>query len=106
MGNICIGKRKGTLHFIRFPTSEMHLFLELAKSKGLATFASTICATGGGAYKFEDNFKRVSFFLSFLFIFYYKKFFFYIRSLKNVQFIFIVHIIFSFVSIIFPTEYN
>lgn len=54
-----IGKRKGTLHFIRFPTTEMSPFLMLAKSKGLAFMASTICATGGGAYKFESDFKRV-----------------------------------------------
>lgn len=59
MDNLIIGKRKGTLHFIRFPTSEMNPFLALAKSKGLATMASTICATGGGAYKFEEDFKRV-----------------------------------------------
>ncbi|KAB7502247.1 Pantothenate kinase 1 [Armadillidium nasatum] len=58
MDNLIIGKRKGTLHFIRFPTSEMNPFLALAKSKGLATMASTICATGGGAYKFEEDFKR------------------------------------------------
>jgi pantothenate kinase len=34
-------------------------FLELAKSKGLATLVTTVSATGGGAYKFEDNFRRV-----------------------------------------------
>lgn len=54
-----IRRRKGTLHFIRFPTSEMGNFLELAKSKGLATLVTTVSATGGGAYKFEDNFRRV-----------------------------------------------
>lgn len=53
--------RKGTLHFIRFPTSEMGNFLELAKSKGMATLVTTVCATGGGAYKFEDNFREVIF---------------------------------------------
>lgn len=60
MDNVRMGKRYGTLHFIRFPTSEMPAFLELAKSKGMATLSSTICATGGGAYKFEADFKRVS----------------------------------------------
>ncbi|XP_018013760.1 pantothenate kinase 3-like isoform X2 [Hyalella azteca] len=59
MDNVRMGKRSGTLHFIRFPTSEMPAFLELAKSKGMATLASTICATGGGAYKFEQDFRRV-----------------------------------------------
>lgn len=59
MENVQVGHRTGTLHFIRFPTSEMPQFLELSKSKGMATLASTICATGGGAYKFEQDFQRV-----------------------------------------------
>lgn len=58
MDNVKIGGRTGTLHFIRFPTSQMTTFLELAKSKGMATLASTVCATGGGAYKFEEDFRR------------------------------------------------
>lgn len=58
MDNVEIQGHIGTLHFIRFPTSEMRVFLELAKSKGIATLASTVCATGGGAYKFEEDFKR------------------------------------------------
>ncbi|XP_042855906.1 pantothenate kinase 3-like isoform X2 [Penaeus japonicus] len=58
MEKVRVGGRVGTLHFIRFPTSEMPLFLELSKSKGMATLASTICATGGGAYKFEEDFQR------------------------------------------------
>lgn len=60
MDNVLIRGRKGTLHFIRFPTSEMGNFLALAKSKGMATLVTTVCATGGGAYKFEDNFRKVS----------------------------------------------
>lgn len=55
-----MGNRVGTLHFIRFPTSEMDQFLQLAKSKGFASLSSTICATGGGAYKFESDFLKVS----------------------------------------------
>ncbi|KAK7079853.1 Pantothenate kinase 1, partial [Halocaridina rubra] len=58
MEKVRVGNRVGTLHFIRFPTSEMPQFLELSKSKGMATLASTICATGGGAYKFEKDFQR------------------------------------------------
>jgi len=54
-----IGERKGIIHFIRFPTSEMANFLALAESKGMATLASTVCATGGGAFKFERNFYDV-----------------------------------------------
>lgn len=60
MNNVRIRGRQGTLHFIRFPTSEMGNFLALAKSKGMANLVTTVCATGGGAFKFEDNFKKVS----------------------------------------------
>ena len=38
----------------------MKNFLDLAKQKGMADMASTVCATGGGAYKFENDFKMVS----------------------------------------------
>lgn len=55
-----IGGRSGSLHFIRFPTSEMNSFIELAKAKNFPHLAKSICATGGGAYKFEEDFKRVS----------------------------------------------
>ncbi|XP_054168387.1 pantothenate kinase 3-like isoform X2 [Oppia nitens] len=58
MNNCCINGRYGTLHFIRFPSTEMPVFVKLAKSKGIANMASTICATGGGAFKFEAEFKR------------------------------------------------
>jgi len=58
MDNCCINGRYGTLHFIRFPTSEMSVFIKLAKSKGIAQLASTVCATGGGAFKFEADFKK------------------------------------------------
>jgi type II pantothenate kinase len=56
MNNVMIGGRKGSIHFIRFPTAEMLNFLDFAKSKGMATLSSTVCATGGGAYKFEKQF--------------------------------------------------
>jgi type II pantothenate kinase len=36
----------------------MNAFVALAKEKGMADLASTVCATGGGAYKFEPDFKR------------------------------------------------
>ncbi|GLG95892.1 hypothetical protein R5R35_005584 [Gryllus longicercus] len=58
MDDVYIRGRRGTLHFIRFPTSEMDNFLTLARNKGMATLVSTVCATGGGAYKFEQNFKK------------------------------------------------
>ena len=37
---------------------QMNAFIALAKEKGMADLASTVCATGGGAYKFEPDFKR------------------------------------------------
>lgn len=60
MDDVHIRGRRGSLHFIRFPTSEMGNFLQLAKSKGMAQLVTTVCATGGGAFKFEQNFKDVS----------------------------------------------
>ncbi|CAD7080962.1 unnamed protein product [Hermetia illucens] len=58
LDNIEIRGRTGSLHFIRFPTSEMGNFLNLAKAKGMAQLVTTVCATGGGAFKFENNFKE------------------------------------------------
>lgn len=58
MDDVEIRGRRGSLHFIRFPTSEMGNFLLLAKSKGMAQLVTTVCATGGGAFKFERNFKQ------------------------------------------------
>lgn len=60
MDNVTIRGRRGTLHFIRFPTSEVGAFLQLARSKGMADLVNTIYATGGGAYKFEDDFAKVN----------------------------------------------
>ncbi|VDP01845.1 unnamed protein product [Soboliphyme baturini] len=52
--NQTINGRTGTLHFIRFPTSDMPAFLNLAEKKGFASCSSTVCATGGGAYLYEN----------------------------------------------------
>lgn len=57
MSNCIINKRKGTLHFIRFSTSQMPEFIKMAKEKDLANLISDVCATGGGAYKFEEEIK-------------------------------------------------
>ncbi len=35
----------------------MNAFVALTKAKGIADLSSTVCATGGGAYKFEPEFK-------------------------------------------------
>jgi len=58
MDDVTIDGRRGSLHFIRFPTSAMNAFVELAKRKGMAELASTVCATGGGAYKFQELIER------------------------------------------------
>lgn len=50
-----INGREGTLHFIRFATSQMSEFIKMAKNKGLADLIEHVCATGGGAYKFEEQ---------------------------------------------------
>lgn len=55
-----LGGRRGSLHFIRFPTSEMQAFIDMAKAKNFPSLATSICATGGGAFKFEADFKEVS----------------------------------------------
>lgn len=60
MNDVIIRGRTGTLHFIRFPTSEMGNFLSLARSKGLTNLGNIVSATGGGAYKFEEDFIKVS----------------------------------------------
>ncbi|XP_025096501.1 pantothenate kinase 3-like isoform X2 [Pomacea canaliculata] len=58
MRNQKLGGCRGTLHFIRFPTSEMQAFIDLARAKNFSSLASAICATGGGAFKFEKDFQE------------------------------------------------
>uniref|UniRef100_A0A1A9WBP2 pantothenate kinase n=1 Tax=Glossina brevipalpis TaxID=37001 RepID=A0A1A9WBP2_9MUSC len=58
MDNVEIRQRRGSLHFIRFQTTDMGNFLSLAKQKGMAELVTTVCATGGGAFKFENDFRE------------------------------------------------
>lgn len=58
MSNCIINNRLGSLHFIRFATSQMSVFIKLAKDKGLADLIDNVCATGGGAYKFEEDIRK------------------------------------------------
>jgi len=37
----------------------MPAFIDMAKLKNFPSLATSICATGGGAYKFEAEFKQV-----------------------------------------------
>ncbi|XP_061439469.1 pantothenate kinase 2, mitochondrial isoform X1 [Rhineura floridana] len=52
--------RKGNLHFIRFPTHDMPAFIQMGSEKHFSSLHTTLCATGGGAYKFEQDFRTVS----------------------------------------------
>lgn len=51
--------RTGNLHFIRFPTHDLPAFLHMGRSKHFSSLHTTLCATGGGAYKFENDFRTV-----------------------------------------------
>ncbi|KAM4708723.1 pantothenate kinase 2, mitochondrial-like isoform 2-T3 [Discoglossus pictus] len=51
--------RKGNLHFIRFPTQDMSVFIQMARDKQFSSLHTSLCATGGGAYKFEEEFFEV-----------------------------------------------
>ncbi|XP_063313674.1 pantothenate kinase 2, mitochondrial isoform X1 [Pelobates fuscus] len=51
--------RKGNLHFIRFPTHDLPVFIQMAHDKHFSSLHTFLCATGGGAYKFEDDFLTV-----------------------------------------------
>jgi type II pantothenate kinase len=58
--DVQLGSRKGNLHFIRFPTSRMDAFFELAEEmRAKELLQKKVYATGGGAYKFDNNFKEV-----------------------------------------------
>ncbi|XP_035465575.1 pantothenate kinase 2, mitochondrial [Scophthalmus maximus] len=52
--------RTGTLHFIRFPTHDLPAFLQMGRSKHFSSLHTTLCATGGGAYKFESDFRTMA----------------------------------------------
>lgn len=54
--------RKGNLHFIRFPTHDMPAFIQMGSEKHFSSLHTTLCATGGGAYKFEQDFRTVGIF--------------------------------------------
>ncbi|KPP63538.1 pantothenate kinase 1-like, partial [Scleropages formosus] len=52
--------RRGSLHFIRFPTQAMHSFIQMGRDKNFSSLHTTLCATGGGAYKFEEDFRTMA----------------------------------------------
>ncbi|XP_069754989.1 pantothenate kinase 3 isoform X1 [Narcine bancroftii] len=51
--------RKGNLHFIRFPTHDLPTFIQMGRDKNFSTLHTILCATGGGAYKFEEEFRTI-----------------------------------------------
>lgn len=59
MKDLTICGRTGNLHFIRFPTQDLPAFLQMARNKHFSSLHTTLCATGGGAYKFEFDFRQV-----------------------------------------------
>ena len=59
MENVVLGERKGHLHFIRFSTDVVGKFLLLAKELNASVLNNKVCATGGGAFKFEEEFQEV-----------------------------------------------
>lgn len=61
MNDVRIGGQEGTLHYIKFATVRMEGFFDMVTKNGLSRFPKIICATGGGAFKFEKDFKKVSF---------------------------------------------
>ncbi|XP_078462480.1 pantothenate kinase 3-like isoform X2 [Lampetra planeri] len=52
--------RTGSLHFIRFPTVDMPAFLAMGRDKHFSSLHTALCATGGGAYKFELDFRTMA----------------------------------------------
>lgn len=49
----------GTLHFIKFQTQRMGAFLHVVEKEGIAKQITHLACTGGGAHKFEDEFKKI-----------------------------------------------
>ncbi|TKS85947.1 Pantothenate kinase 1 [Collichthys lucidus] len=58
--NLTMCGRTGNLHFIRFPTQAMPRFIQMGHDKNFSSLHTTLCATGGGAYKFENDFRTVA----------------------------------------------
>ena len=54
-----LGPHTGTLHFLKFATSRMDGFFDMVTKNGLSRFPKIVCATGGGAFKFEKDFNKV-----------------------------------------------
>uniref|UniRef100_A0A8C5K5D7 Pantothenate kinase 3 n=1 Tax=Jaculus jaculus TaxID=51337 RepID=A0A8C5K5D7_JACJA len=51
--------QRGNLHFIRFPTQDLPTFIQMGRDKNFSTLQTVLCVTGGGAYKFEKDFRTI-----------------------------------------------
>lgn len=54
-----IGQRTGILHFLKFNTSRMDGFLSTISTHRFHDCRNIVCATGGGAVKFEQVINEV-----------------------------------------------
>ena len=59
--NLTMCGRKGNLHFIRFPTQAMYRFIQMGRDKNFSSLHTTLCATGGGAYKVRGGLQNGAF---------------------------------------------
>lgn len=53
-----INGRRGTLHFTRFATSEVPKLIDSIEVHEISDLLDVVCATGGGAYKFENDIEQ------------------------------------------------
>ncbi|XP_008397041.1 pantothenate kinase 2, mitochondrial isoform X2 [Poecilia reticulata] len=60
MKDLSLCGRTGNLHFIRFPTHDLPVFMQMGRNKHFSSLHTTLCATGGGAYKFESDFRTMA----------------------------------------------
>ncbi|XP_043998850.1 pantothenate kinase 2, mitochondrial isoform X1 [Gambusia affinis] len=60
MKDLTLCGRTGNLHFIRFPTHDLPVFMQMGRNKHFSSLHTTLCATGGGAYKFESDFRTMA----------------------------------------------
>ncbi|CAK7313019.1 Pantothenate kinase 1 [Vulpes lagopus] len=59
MKNLTVCGRKRNLHFIRFPSCAMHRFIQM-RGENFSSLCTTLCATGGGAFKFVKDFRMIA----------------------------------------------
>ncbi|OAF66315.1 hypothetical protein A3Q56_05967 [Intoshia linei] len=58
--NVELNGYKGSLKFIRFPSSDMPLFIKICGQRHFSTFLETIHVTGGGAFKYNNEMEQIA----------------------------------------------